>query len=64
MSETEAASSLYFVDTNIWLYAFIAGQDTAKSARAKQLLQAELALTNLCRFSGQGKLITFQQSGF
>ena len=27
MSETEAPSSLCFVDTNIWLYAFITGQD-------------------------------------
>lgn len=41
MSETEAASSLCFVDTNIWLYAFIAGQDAAKSARARQLLQED-----------------------
>jgi predicted nucleic acid-binding protein len=41
MSETEAASSLYFVDTNIWLYALIAGQDAAKSARARQLLQKD-----------------------
>jgi predicted nucleic acid-binding protein len=39
MSETEAASTLCFVDTNIWLYAFIAEQDAAKSARARQLLQ-------------------------
>jgi predicted nucleic acid-binding protein len=39
MSETEAASTLCFVDTNIWLYAFIAGQDAAKSAKARQLLQ-------------------------
>lgn len=41
MSETEAASALYFVDTNIWLYAFITGQDAAKSARARQLLQKD-----------------------
>jgi predicted nucleic acid-binding protein len=39
MSEPEAASTLCFVDTNIWLYAFIAGQDAAKSAKARQLLQ-------------------------
>src|SRR3569832_1762862 len=28
-----------FVDSNVWLYAFIAGQDTAKSATAATLLQ-------------------------
>ncbi|MCL4861773.1 MAG: PIN domain-containing protein [Caldilineaceae bacterium] len=28
-----------FVDTNIWLYAFIEADDAAKSARARQLLQ-------------------------
>lgn len=39
MSETEAASTICFVDTNIWLYAFISGQDAAKSARARHLLQ-------------------------
>lgn len=33
-----ALSSLtphYFVDTNIWLYAFMVGQDAAKSAKAQ-----------------------------
>jgi predicted nucleic acid-binding protein len=28
-----------FVDTNIWLYAFIAGQDAAKHLQAQQLIQ-------------------------
>lgn len=28
-----------FVDSNIWLYAFIAGQDAAKHAQAQQLIQ-------------------------
>jgi len=28
-----------FVDTNIWLYAFVAGQDAAKPAAAASLLQ-------------------------
>jgi predicted nucleic acid-binding protein len=39
MSETEAASTVCFFDTDIWLYVFIAGQDAAKSARARHLLQ-------------------------
>lgn len=43
MSEAEAASPLYFVDTNVWLYAFIAGQDTAKSDMARQLLRENAA---------------------
>ncbi|MCX6045410.1 MAG: PIN domain-containing protein [Chloroflexi bacterium] len=28
-----------FIDTNIWLYAFIEGDDIAKSAMARQLIQ-------------------------
>jgi predicted nucleic acid-binding protein len=39
MSEVDISSTLFFVDTNVWLYAFITGQDAAKSARARQLLQ-------------------------
>jgi len=39
MSETESAPSLCFVDTNIWLYAFVSGPDKAKSAAARQLLR-------------------------
>jgi predicted nucleic acid-binding protein len=39
MTETESVSSLCFVDTNVWLYALIAGQDGAKSAIARQLIQ-------------------------
>ena len=38
MIEPDPASSLCFVDTNIWLYAFIDGPDVAKSERARQLL--------------------------
>jgi len=38
MTEADSASSLCFVDTNVWLYAFIAGPDVAKSERARQLL--------------------------
>ena len=29
----------YFVDTNVWLYAFIEGDDATKSATARQLIQ-------------------------
>ena len=31
--------SLVFLDTNIWLYAFIAGQDATKSEIAKELIR-------------------------
>ena len=31
--------ALVFLDTNIWLYAFIAGQDTTKSQIAKDLIR-------------------------
>jgi predicted nucleic acid-binding protein len=40
--DTEPASC--FVDTNIWLYAFVAGDDRRKSARAKSLLEASRAV--------------------
>src|SRR5438045_5787848 len=40
MSEAEVASAACFIDTNIWLYAFIEG-DLQKCARAKSLLQRE-----------------------
>ena len=43
MSETEARPDLCFVDTNIWLYAFISGQEPAKSVRARELLQQDAA---------------------
>ncbi|HYV04057.1 MAG TPA: PIN domain-containing protein [Blastocatellia bacterium] len=32
-------SSLVFLDTNIWLYAFIVDQDTNKSKKAKDLIR-------------------------
>ena len=41
MTEPDPASSLCFVDTNIWLYAFIDGPDVAKSERARQLLSVK-----------------------
>ena len=40
--ETEPESS--FVDTNVWLYAFIEGDDRQKSARAKLLIEASRAV--------------------
>ena len=40
--ETEPESS--FVDTNVWLYAFIEGDDPQKSARARLLIEASRAV--------------------
>ncbi|HEM61337.1 MAG TPA: PIN domain-containing protein [Chloroflexi bacterium] len=39
MSEADLKLTLCFVDTNVWLYAFIAGSDETKSKQARQLLQ-------------------------
>lgn len=39
MSETDSSPALCFVDTNIWLYAFISGSDATKSSTARQLLR-------------------------
>lgn len=35
---TALSSPLYFVDTNIWLYAFMVGQDAVKSAKAQAII--------------------------
>src|SRR5438094_8727714 len=40
MSVPDAAPESCFVDTNIWLYAFIEGEERQKTARAKELLAA------------------------
>jgi len=40
--DTEPASC--FVDTNIWLYAFVDGDDRRKSTRAKSLLETGVAV--------------------
>ena len=40
MSVPDAAPESCFVDTNIWLYAFIEGEDRQKTTRAKELLEA------------------------
>ena len=39
MNETDSSPLLHFVDTNIWLYAFIAGPDETKSSTARQLMR-------------------------
>jgi predicted nucleic acid-binding protein len=39
MTETTPASAA-FLDTNIWLYAFISGQDPLKAQKAKALIAA------------------------
>jgi len=44
MSEPETGPESCFVDTNIWLYAFIEGDDRRKSARAKALIEASRAV--------------------
>jgi predicted nucleic acid-binding protein len=41
MSESETRESICFIDSNIWLYAFVDGSGAQKSARAKQLLQTK-----------------------
>ena len=40
MSVPDPEPASCFVDTNIWLYAFVEGDDRGKSARAKSLLAA------------------------
>lgn len=40
MSAGEPQTERHFIDTNIWLYTFIVGQDLDKSARAKAIIQA------------------------
>jgi len=35
---TSSAATLAFLDTNIWLYAFITGQDPAKNQKAVALI--------------------------
>ncbi len=44
MSIPDAAPERCFVDTNIWLYAFIAGDAPTKTTRAKALLEARHAI--------------------
>ncbi len=44
MSVPDAEPENCFVDTNIWLYALIEGDDPQKTARAKALLEASRAI--------------------
>jgi predicted nucleic acid-binding protein len=44
MSVSETGPESCFVHTNIWLYAFIAGDDRQKSAGAKLLIEASRAV--------------------
>lgn len=39
MSVPDTEPAICFVDTNVWLYAFVEGDDLNKSARAKSLLE-------------------------
>lgn len=39
MGETERETEVCFVDSNVWLYAFIIGEDQTKSALAKAIIQ-------------------------
>ena len=34
-----------FIDTNVWLYAFIAGQDPTKTQRANRLISTTTTIT-------------------
>jgi predicted nucleic acid-binding protein len=43
VSETEAESC--FIDTNIWLYALLEGDDPEKSTRAKSLIETQSIVT-------------------
>ena len=36
----------YFIDSNVWLYAFIEGGDADKSARARSIVQANDAIVS------------------
>jgi predicted nucleic acid-binding protein len=44
MSVPDAGPESCFVDTNIWLYAFIEGDDPQKTVRAKALLETSRAI--------------------
>ena len=44
MSGVETPPESCFIDTNIWLYAFIEGDDPHKTARAKSLIETQRAI--------------------
>ena len=39
MSEADTRSGLCFIDTNIWIYAFVEDEISGKSSLAKSLIQ-------------------------
>ena len=41
MSGAETPTESYFIDTNLWLYAFIEGDDPHKTDRAKSLIETQ-----------------------
>lgn len=44
MSAPETGAENCFIDTNIWLYAFIVGDDPEKATRAKALIETRSAI--------------------
>lgn len=46
MSDEPAANPRVFVDSNIWLYAFIEGDDPAKTAIAKTIVAGSHIVTS------------------
>lgn len=46
MSASESRTEVVFADTNIWLYAFLATQDTGKSAKAKTIIRENKLVTS------------------
>jgi predicted nucleic acid-binding protein len=44
MSGAETTPESCFIDTNLWLYAFIEGDDPQKTARAKSLIETHSAI--------------------
>jgi len=41
---TVAPTNTVFIDSNVWLYAFIAGQDPRKTERARHMIQTSSAI--------------------
>jgi predicted nucleic acid-binding protein len=45
MSGAETLPESCFIDTNLWLYAFIEGNDLGKSTRVKSLIETQSAIS-------------------
>src|SRR6266540_626890 len=45
MNDAETLPESCFIDTSVWLYAFIEGDNPEKSARAKSLIEAQGAIS-------------------